>query len=102
MIMWVIFNVTAGSPKGSPKNSPKNSPKAARALLPTTSSSALKPNNSPLSRVSISADRIATSALASHPYRPLYLSGVSSTQLYGQVGLMFALHPGLYSALHII
>ena len=57
----------AGSPKGSPK--------AARALLPTTSSSALKPSNSPLSRVSISANKIATSALASHPYRPLYLSG---------------------------
>lgn len=85
MTIWEMFNVSAGSPKGSPKNSPKNSPKAARALLPTTSSSALKPNNSPLSRVSISADRIATSALASHPYRPLYLSGASSTQLCRQL-----------------
>ncbi|CAL5224911.1 g7676 [Coccomyxa viridis] len=65
---------TGGSPKGSPK--------AARALLPTTSSSALKPSNSPLSRVSISADKIATSALASHPYRPLYLSGCASGEIF--------------------
>ncbi len=70
-----ICNVADVAKAGSPKGSPK----AARALLPTTSSSALKPSNSPLSRVSISVDKIATSALASHPYRPLYLSGMYET-----------------------
>lgn len=72
-MLRVSNTATAGSPKGSPKNSPK----AARALLPTTSSSALKPSNSPLSKISITAENIATSALASHPYRNLYLSGMS-------------------------
>jgi len=68
---------------GSPKGSPKNSPKAGRALLPTTSSSALKPSNSPLSKISIAAEKIATSALASHPYRALYLSGTCIVAQHG-------------------
>jgi hypothetical protein len=52
------------------------SPKTtARALLSFASSSALRPSGSPNAKVSASADKVATVALAAHPFRPLYLSG---------------------------
>lgn len=56
--------------------SPRSSPTAAgRALMYMTSSSALNPKNSPTAKVSARAEKIATVALAAHPFRPIYLSG---------------------------
>ncbi|BDA47164.1 probable DmX-like protein 2 at C-terminar half [Coccomyxa sp. Obi] len=71
----LIPAAAAGSPRSSPKA-------AARALTSMTSSSALNPKNSPTARVSAHAEKIATVALASHPFRPLYLSGSATGEIF--------------------
>jgi hypothetical protein len=78
----------AASLRGSPRASPKAAAApasaaaaqqrpsaAARVLLAVSSSSALSPSGSPNARVRTPAASIATVALTSHPFRPLYLSG---------------------------
>ena len=56
-----------------------------------SSSSALQPSSSPNAKVSAAAAGVATVALASHPFRPLYLSGESPHMLYGRVYHAFCL-----------